>query len=64
VSDAEVVLGNHLAERRWDRASLRTTALVDKRAGGRHWSAGRRDFTLTVSGAEIGSESVSFRVCG
>jgi hypothetical protein len=56
-SDAEVVLGNHLAERRWDRASLRTTALVDKRAGGRHWSSGRRDFTLTVNGAEIGSES-------
>src|SRR2546426_5571834 len=61
-SGTEVVLGNHSVERRWATASLRTTALVDKRAGGRHWSAGRRDFTLTVGGAEIGSDS--FAVSG
>lgn len=60
VADGQVVLGNSVAERRWATAGLRTLALVDKRRGGRAWSTGRRDFTLSVGGAEVGSES--FRV--
>jgi hypothetical protein len=31
VTPTQVVLGNSLAERRWDRAPFRTTALVDRR---------------------------------
>jgi hypothetical protein len=31
VNTNEVVLGNALVERRWSRAALRTTLLVDKR---------------------------------
>jgi len=52
----QLVLGNAVAERRWSTDGLRTLALVDKRRGGRVWSVGRRDFTLTVGGAEVGSE--------
>ncbi len=51
-----VVLGNALAERRWSRAALRTTALVDKRGQDRTWSAGSRDFSLQVGAASVGSE--------
>jgi hypothetical protein len=61
VDGSEVVLGNAVAERRWSRDALRTTLLADKRGGGRQWSAGRRDFTLSVAGAEIGSESFAVR---
>ena len=58
VTPASVVLGNSVAERRWDRAALRTAALTDKRGGGRTWSRNRRDFTLfLVGGAEVSSES-------
>jgi Melibiase len=67
VSPTEVVLGNSLAERRWDRAAFRTTALVDRRGQDRTWSAGRRDFSLTVAGVEVGSEALrvdSARVTG
>lgn len=60
VSANEVVLGNSVAERRWSRAGLRTTLLLDKRRGGRRWSAGQRDFSLSVAGTRVGSES--FRV--
>jgi hypothetical protein len=56
VSPTQVVLGNALAERRWDRAAFRTTALVDRRGQDRVWSAGRRDFSLTVAGVNVGSE--------
>src|SRR4051794_28436772 len=57
VTDKEVVLGNPLVERRWARDGLVTEALVDKRAGGRTWSAERRDFALQLpGGAELGSE--------
>src|SRR4051812_7975151 len=63
VSADEVVLGNALVERRWARDGLVTRALVDKRGGGRTWSAGRRDFALDLAGrAELGSER--FRVIG
>jgi len=57
VTDAEVVLGNSVAERRWSRDALRTTALVDKRGHDRVVSAGSRDFALLVGPAEVGSES-------
>lgn len=60
VTSSEVVLGNRLAERRWDRASFRTSALVDRRGADRRWSSGRRDFTLSLSGTEVSSEA--FRV--
>src|SRR5690242_7759869 len=60
VTDAEVVLGNSVAERRWSRDALRTTALVDKRGQDRDWTTGSRDFSLTVGAATIGSEQ--FRV--
>lgn len=59
VTDGEVVLGNALAERRWTREALRTTALVDKRGQDRTWSTDSRDFTLTVGAAEVGSERFS-----
>ena len=58
-SGSEVVLGNSVAERRWARGSFRTTALVDKRRGGRTWSRGSRDFTLTVAGVALGSDAFS-----
>src|SRR4051812_14880457 len=57
VTPAEVVLGNSVAERRWSRAGLVTTALVDKRGRGATWSAGRRDFALDLAGrTDLGSE--------
>src|SRR3954447_24189774 len=61
VTADEVVLGNSLVERRWARDGLVTRALADKRAGGRTWSAGRRDFALDLAGrAQLGSDR--FRV--
>lgn len=60
VTGGEVVLGNAVAERRWSRAALRTTGLVDKRGQDRAWSTGSRDFSLTVGQATVGSEQ--FRV--
>ena len=56
VGATEVVLGNDLVERRWSRLPFRTTALLDKRDGGRGWSGPRRDFALTLAGADLGSE--------
>ena len=55
-----VMLGNAVVERDWSRSALRTTALIDKRRGGRRWSTDSRDFLLDVGGATIGSED--FRV--
>src|SRR4051794_39421288 len=61
VSARSVVLGNGVAERRWSRAQLRTTALVDKRRGSRAWStAPAADFELDVAGVAL--ESSAFRV--
>jgi Melibiase len=57
VEPHEVVLGNDLVERSWDRDAFRTTALVDKRAPARTWSRNRRDFTLRIAGAEVSSEA-------
>ena len=60
VTATEVALSSGLAERRWDRSAFRTTLLLDRRHGGRRWSAGQRDFTLSIGGAEVGSDA--FRV--
>src|SRR3954454_11851645 len=63
VTPAQVVLGNSVAERRWARHGLVTTALVDKRSHGVVWSAGRRDFALDLAGrTDVGSEQ--FTVIG
>ena len=56
VEPNQIVLGNSLAERRWSRDQLRTTALVDRRDGGRTWSRNSREFALRAGPAEIGSE--------
>ena len=63
VTPADVVLGNSVAERRWSRAGLVTTALIDKRGQDTTWSAGRRDFALDLAGrSDLGSEQ--FTVTG
>src|SRR4051794_11383455 len=64
VSPTEVVLGNNLIERRWDRAAFRTSALVDKRGRDHLWSAGRRDFSLAVGGIDVGSEALHVESVG
>jgi hypothetical protein len=56
VGPREVVLGNELVERRWSRLPFHTAALLDKRDGGRDWGGGPREFTLTLAGADLGSE--------
>ena len=56
VTEDSVALSNGLVERRWARQGLETTALADLRAGGRVWARARRDFALTVAGAEVGSD--------
>src|SRR4051812_17290745 len=56
VTGSSVVLGNALAERRWARDGLVTTALIDKRSRS-VWSEGRRDFALDLAGrSDLGSE--------
>jgi hypothetical protein len=57
VTGTGIVLGNELVERRWSRLPFQTTALVDKRDGGRAWAETRRDFALTIAGADLGSEA-------
>lgn len=60
VTDSQIVLGNSLVERTWDRGTFRTTALVDKRAGGKTWGNIHPDFSLEIAGVPLTSES--FRV--
>jgi hypothetical protein len=60
VTANEVAIGNGLFERRWDRGSFRTLALTDLRDGGRRWGGARRDFSLFLGDAEVGSGA--FRV--
>ena len=62
IERTQIVLGNSIAERRWSRPALRTTALIDKRNGGHTWSKGTRDFAFRIGAAEIGSEQ--FEVTG
>src|SRR5689334_18089037 len=64
VTKTEVVLGNSVAERRWARDGLTTTALVDKRKGGTTWSTNRRDFALDLAGRTDALGSESFTVTG
>lgn len=61
ISPTEVVLGNTAVERRWSRASAVTTALADKRPGGRTWTQGTPDFRLQLLGLDLVS-SAGFRV--
>ena len=56
VGPAEIVLGNSVAERRWNREGLRTTLLLDKRRGGRSWGGGG-EFSLSLGGAPVDSEA-------
>lgn len=56
VATASVTLTNGLVERRWERSSFRTSLLADLRGKNRVWSRDRRDFALTIGGAEFGSE--------
>jgi hypothetical protein len=65
VTARSVVLGNGVAERRWSRARLRTTALVDKRRGGRAWTSARSaDFELNVAGVALRSSAFRVRRVG
>jgi hypothetical protein len=57
VLGSRVVLGNALVERVWELEPFRTVALVDKRDGGRIWSADHPDFTLGIGGVPISSEA-------
>jgi hypothetical protein len=59
VTGSEVVLGNALVERRWSRAAMRTTKLVDKRGKDHEWSTGSQDFGLTVGSVSFGSAQLS-----
>jgi hypothetical protein len=55
VEDAQIVLGNELVERTWDRAAFATASLVDKRGSSRTWSSDHPDFELMVGGARVPS---------
>ena len=44
IDEGEIVIGNHLVERTWERAAFATSSLVDKRGSGRTWSSGHADF--------------------
>ena len=61
VDSAHVTLGNSVAERSWSRSPFRTVELLDTRGGGRRWSTGGPDFTLTFSGVTVGSDSFAVR---
>ncbi|MGH2785600.1 MAG: hypothetical protein ACRDJ1_10075 [Actinomycetota bacterium] len=55
VSASEVVLGNAVVERRWQRDALVTTALKDKRPGGAALG-GAPDFSLLLLGQKLSSD--------
>jgi hypothetical protein len=57
VTATSVTLGNALVERTWDRASFRTTSLLDKRGTDHDW-AGGEDFSLDIGGATVGSAAL------
>lgn len=59
VTPARVTLGNAVAERSWDRASVRST-IVDRRGGDRTWSKDAPDFTLELAGQKLPSSA--FRI--
>ncbi|MEX2555740.1 MAG: hypothetical protein WEB06_08915 [Actinomycetota bacterium] len=55
VGETEVVLGNATVERRWRRDALVTTAVVDKRPGGRTLGE-HPDFSLLLDGLSVASD--------
>src|SRR3954470_2881765 len=57
VTATRVTLANSVAERRWDRASVRST-IVDKRGTNRTWSKDAPDFALQIAGQEISSAAM------
>src|SRR4051794_15422794 len=57
VGATTVTLGNGLVERTWSRAPFGTARLADLRGHDRVWSAGSRDFSLSIGAAELGSDS-------
>src|SRR5262245_40738526 len=59
VGPTSIELSNSQASRTWTRAPFRTAALVDRRGADRTWSAGSRDFALSLGGVELGSEDFS-----
>jgi hypothetical protein len=62
VTARSVTLRNAAIERRWSRAPLRTTSLVDRRRPRTAWSSGGRDFTLRLAGGvEIASDAFRAR---
>src|SRR4051812_17156438 len=56
VTAGSVSLSNGLVERRWDRSPFRTALLPDLGGRNRVGSRDRRDFTLTIAGAELTSD--------
>ena len=60
VGATAIELGNPLVVRRWTTSAFRTAELTDRRGGGRLWSAGSPDFSLTLDG--LGLDSTAFSV--
>ena len=58
VSPSEVVLGNDVVERRWQLDAFSTTAMTDKRPGGRALGA-QPDFALLLDGVRVTSDRLS-----
>jgi hypothetical protein len=56
VTDTEVVAGNDLIERTWERAAWATSSFVDKRGAGGVAGGAGADFTLDVGVASIPSD--------
>src|SRR5436190_1038996 len=57
VTATRVTLANSVAERSWDRASVRST-ILDKRGTNRTWSKDAPDFALQIAGQEISSAAM------
>src|SRR3954465_13498746 len=57
VTATRVTLANSVAERSWDRASVRST-IVDKRGTNRTWSKDAPDFALQIAGQGISSAAM------
>ena len=55
VTDTEIVIGNELIERRWNRAAFATTTFFDKRSSDALSAAEGPDFSLTVGPTNVAS---------
>ncbi len=62
VSGTEVVVGNALVERRWQRDGFQTLSIIDKRSPGGIAAAAGPDFRLTTGAADV--PSTAFDVAG